>query len=48
MAYWMINNVVAKHSSTERVLVLGGKKERERKIERERMREREEEKERER
>ena len=37
MAYWMINNVVAKRPSTERVLVLGKKKrERERERERER------------
>ena len=26
MAYWMINNVVAKRPSTKRVLVLGEKK----------------------
>ena len=26
MAYWMINNVVAKRPSTERVLVLGKKR----------------------
>ena len=29
MAYWMINNVVAKRPSTERVPVLGKKRERE-------------------
>ena len=42
MAYWMINNVVAKRPSTERVLVLGKqkKKEREREIDRERERKR--------
>ena len=40
MAYWMINNVVAKRPSTERVLVLGKKKKKERKREREKEKER--------